>query len=309
MKSDMLIQSLGDIQGNALYIKREDLLPISFGGNKARKAQHFFEEIGAGDYDTVVTYGSSSSNHCRVVANMAAARGMQCCIISPEEASHPTFNSAMMKLFNAKVTVCPVKDVHDTIEDTLAQLRAAGKTPYFIAGGGHGNHGTRAYVDCYDEILRYEQNSGVDFDYIFHASGTGTTQAGLTCGKLLRGGSHNIVGISIARRKPHGREVVLASVHEYLNELQVTLDEREIEDAVVFEDEWAGGYAQENPEILRVIRDALIQFCIPMDSTYVGKAFWGMKEFIKREAIEGKRILFIHTGGTPLFFDDLKKGL
>ena len=166
MKNDVLIQKVGDLLGNALYVKREDLLPISFGGNKSRKAQLFFKEIDAGAYDTVVTYGSSSSNHCRVVANMAAARGMECYIISPEEASHPTFNSAMMELFGAKITVCPVTAVHDTIEQTIARLRSAGKTPYFIAGGGHGNHGTQAYVDCYDEILRYEQETGVRFDYI-----------------------------------------------------------------------------------------------------------------------------------------------
>ena len=36
---------LGKVNENALYIKREDLLPFSFGGNKARKAMYFLEEI------------------------------------------------------------------------------------------------------------------------------------------------------------------------------------------------------------------------------------------------------------------------
>ena len=35
----------GDINKNNIYIKRDDLLPISFGGNKARKAVNFFREI------------------------------------------------------------------------------------------------------------------------------------------------------------------------------------------------------------------------------------------------------------------------
>ena len=58
-----------------------------FGGNKARKAVNFFKEIDNGDFDTVVTYGSSSSNHCRVISNMATVRNIPCYIISPEE--HP----------------------------------------------------------------------------------------------------------------------------------------------------------------------------------------------------------------------------
>ena len=44
-----------------------------------------------------------------------------------------------------------------------------------------------------------------------------------------------------------------------------------------------------------------------MDTTYVGKAFWGMLKFLEDNRIEGKRVLFIHTGGTPLFFDKLEK--
>lgn len=44
-----------------------------------------------------------------------------------------------------------------------------------------------------------------------------------------------------------------------------------------------------------------------MDTTYTGKAYWGMKEHIKKYQITEKNILFIHTGGTPLFFDDLGK--
>lgn len=67
---------MGMEQGNKLYIKRDDLVPYSFGGNKARKGVLFFEEIEKGGYDCVVTYGSSHSNHCRIISNMAAARGL-----------------------------------------------------------------------------------------------------------------------------------------------------------------------------------------------------------------------------------------
>ena len=59
-----------------IYIKRDDMIPYSFGGNKARKGFLCFEEIEKGKYDCVVTYGSSHSNHCRIIANMAAARKM-----------------------------------------------------------------------------------------------------------------------------------------------------------------------------------------------------------------------------------------
>ena len=68
---------------NAFWIKRDDLLPFSFGGNKVRKAAEFYKEIKKSGADVVMTYGSNSSNHCRIIANMAAAMELQCHVISP----------------------------------------------------------------------------------------------------------------------------------------------------------------------------------------------------------------------------------
>lgn len=297
------IQFLGVEQGNKLYIKREDLIPYSFGGNKARKGFLFFEEFDKGGYDCVVTYGSSHSNHCRIISNMAAASNVKCYIIGPAEVSDSTFNSRFMDLFGAEITTVPVEQVHDTIENKLQELRDEGHKPYFIPGGGHGNIGTEAYVQCYEEIREYEQNQGIHFDYIFFASGTGTTHAGLVCGQIKNQDSRKIVGISIARKNPRGRNVVIGSIEEYIPKIEP----REVQEKTIFIDEYTGdGYGKANAEITEIIRDTLIRYGIPFDSTYTGKAFLGMKKYIEKENIKDKNILFIHTGGTPLFFDLLE---
>ncbi|MFD1851254.1 1-aminocyclopropane-1-carboxylate deaminase/D-cysteine desulfhydrase [Oceanobacillus bengalensis] len=299
------IQSLSEkLNNNSFYIKRDDLLPISFGGNKARKAVLFFEDLILEKSDCVVTYGSSSSNHCRVIANIAAAKGIPCHIISPTESSYPTSNSELINLFGALVTKCPVSQVSITIESKMDELRAKGYKPYFIQGGGHGDIGTQSYVNVYEEILDYEKSSGMYFDFIFHTTGTGTTQAGLVCGKILHDDDREIVGISNARKNPYGSKVVLDSVNSYL----LGQDKEPIEtEAIAYIDDYVlDGYGSYNGKILQTIRDVLINDGIPMDTTYTGKAFWGMKEYIKKNNITDKKILFIHTGGTPLFFDKLE---
>lgn len=287
-----------------LYIKRDDLIPYSFGGNKARKGFLFFKDIDDGDYDCVVTYGSSHSNHCRVIANMAASRKMTCYIIGPEEVYDDTYNSCFMKLFGADIKTVPVAEVHDTIESKLNDLRNNGNKPYFIPGGGHGNIGTHAYVECYEEIRKYEEEHNIHFDYIFFASGTGTTHAGLVCGQIKNADNRKIVGISIARKNPRGRDVVIESIKRYLPDVSDNL----IQTNTIFIDNYIGkGYGVECEEIMKTISDSLIQFGIPLDSTYTGKAFLGMRKYIKKERICNKNILFIHTGGTPLFFDDINE--
>lgn len=299
-----IIQDLGDYKANHLYIKREDLIPFSFGGNKARKAQLFFQEIDKGDYDCVVTYGSGSSNHCRVVANECCRRGMGCYIIAPQEASEPTFNSQLMELFGAEITTVPVTEVYDTIEGKIEELRNAGKCPYFIEGGGHGNIGTEAYVQCYAEIREYEEEQNIHFDYIIFASGTGTTHAGLVCGQLLSGDERSIVGISIARRNPRGRDIVIRSIRDYLHG---RVSEEDIQTATVFIDDYTSGYGKDDKRVIETIETVLKTYGIPLDSTYTGKAFMGMTEYVLQHEIKDKKILFIHTGGTPLFFDALNK--
>ena len=303
-----IIEKIDCYLDNNIFVKRDDLIPISFGGNKARKAINFFQEIDAGNYDSVVTYGSSSSNHCRIISNMAASRNITCFIISPEESSEDTFNKKMMELFGAKIKVVPVDEVHDTIEKIIKELKEKGKNPYFIPGGGHGNLGTQAYVNCYNEILNYEKENSIKFDYIFFASGTGTTQSGLVCGQFINKDDRKIIGISIARKNPRGREIVLNSIYDYLDDNNIKFEKEKIEKMTIFEDLYTGdGYGKDNKEIMNTIKEVLIKYAIPLDSTYTGKAFNGMKNYLIKNKIKNKNILFIHTGGTPLFFNDLER--
>ena len=112
-----------------------------------------------------------------------------------------------------------------------------------------------------------------------------------------------IVGISIARKCPYGRNVVIDSVKKYLGN---RFTDDEIEDKLNFIDTYIGdGYGQSNNEIKEQIYEYMIKYGIPLDSTYTAKAIVGMKKYLKENSIENKKILFIHTGGTPLFFDYL----
>ncbi len=299
-----LIQKLTDsYHNNSLFIKREDLLPFSLGGNKSRKAEFFFGEMMCGKYDSVVTYGSISSNHCRVISNKANVTGMDCYIISPSEKENMTLNRKMMLFLGAKMIYCDVNNVKQTIDNCMDALRKEGKNPYFIQGGGHGNLGTAAYVECFDEIVEFEKVNNFKFDYIFHASGTGTTQAGLICGKLINNKDTNIVGISIARKNPYGGSVVNESVKEYMKQVNCTptlFETANFIDKYVLE-----GYGSSNEYIINTIETVFCKYGIPLDSTYTGKAFWGMEEYIKENMLFNKNLLFLHTGGTPLFFDML----
>jgi len=299
------IYKIEDFKENEIYIMRDDLIPFSFGGNKARKAYNFFNEILKNNYNYVITYGSASSNHCRIISNLAKKFNIKCTVISTEK-QHETNNKIMCDMFGVEFVYCEVNEVKDTIDKQIQEKIKLNYKPYFIQGGGHGNLGTQAYVDAYNEIIGFEENNNIKFDYIFHASGTGTTQAGLILGKEINNSKADVVGISIARKLPKGRDVVIESINEYLSKKNIKNDFKD-EDVKFIDNYVLEGYGKYNKEILKEIKYMMCEHGIPMDTTYTGKAFWGMKKYIEKQDLKNKKILFIHTGGTPIFFDTIKE--
>lgn len=52
--------------GPTIYIKRDDLLGLTSGGNKTRKLEFLMADALAQGADTILTCGAVQSNHCRL---------------------------------------------------------------------------------------------------------------------------------------------------------------------------------------------------------------------------------------------------
>lgn len=298
------IQELSQIIENCnIFIKREDLIPFSFGGNKFRIARELFLDMERKGCTCIIGYGNARSNLSRVIANMASAKGLPCYIVNPILTDDPferTNNSKIVALCNAKIITCSNNNVAETVEAVLDECKLEGHNPYYINGDkyGKGNEKTqlKAYFQVYQEIQNQSKDLGLSFDYMFLPTGTGMTQGGLVAGKASAKGNEKIVGISISRNSQKERDIIKGMIAKF----GVSLNE---ETEIIVDDNYlCGGYGQYNDDIVNTIRMMQVQYGIPLDPTYTGKAFWGMMSYIKTHNIKGN-VLFIHTGGTPLYFD------
>lgn len=292
---------------NDIFIKRDDLLPFMFGGNKARLARLFLEDMGQKGKNSMVVYGSARSNLVRAVACACSAAGVPCrAVISTGGCSS---NLSIAEACGAAVVRCEREGVRAAVEFALNAFRAEGLDPYYVYGNstGRGNEAVpaRAYAETYEEICSQEGGMGKRFDLIFLPSGTGMTQAGLVAGAILHGDDPSrVIGISVARSRDVGEEHVRTYVNSYLE--SIGYKPRSI--PVTFLDEYRmGGYGATDRWQDDVMRRMLVEEGVPSDATYVGKGLAGMLSHLNKMSIEGKRILFLHTGGTPLFFDDFEK--
>lgn len=300
-----------DAGGNHLWIKRDDLLPFSFGGNKVRIAASFLEDCKSKGCDAMILYGDRRSNLCRVLSAMNTASFLDTVMIETSENEQPDtvpFNERMIRLHGIRILPCRKTEIRSTVEYAMEVLRTEGKKPYYIYGNslGEGNEGTAAdaYVRASDEILAWEKASGIPIDYVFTACGTGSTLAGLAVG-LLEGGSRaEVIGISISSRSPErARSCVCRAAYDWYRRAGRIAPDC-LETHLTVETAYnCGGYGRKDQRVLDLIRRVFLETSIPLDPTYTGKAFRGMLDYLKDHRIQEKNILFLHTGGTPLFFD------
>lgn len=281
--------------GVELFCKRDDMLPYFYGGNKVRKIFGICREAEAHGCDALVTTGGLHSNHARVTALAAAARGWRTSLILHAEAGAAvtTGNALLACLAGAEITLVEPLGIAAAMREAMDTFRRQGSTPFEIPGGGHLLSGALGYVRAVHELAAHAELTGPP-DYVIVASGTGTTQAGLMVGCEQLGWPTRVLGISVARGQQRGRVVIDEACAELRGHLGVTRAPRPAE----FFDRWVGGgYEQVYPELLETIRRAARGGLI-LDPTYSGKAFQGLVSLVREGVIEaGARVVFWHTGG------------
>jgi len=283
-----------------LWAKRDDLLPLSGGGNKARKMWRIAELVETRQCNAIVTTGGIQSNHARAAALLAAQKGWKCkLILHSAEAlnSPPTGNLLLMQLTGAEIEVVSPEQISESMKCAMEELRFRGYAPYEIPGGGHCIAGGLAYVEAIDELN--QQLHSIDWfpEHIVLASGTGTTQAGIVVGLENLGIAAQVHGISVARKNPRGSNVLSEMCSELRMHLGLTSSETRVRSN--FWDNWIGdGYERASKKVLETIRLASRLEGLILDPTYTGKAFTGLIALVEQKEIPpGSKVLFWHTGG------------
>lgn len=295
MNKTILIQQDYIVNGQPLTVVRDDIFPFIGGGGKARKAVYYETFLKEKGYDAVVTCGGIQSNHNRAIALMCARNGWKChlCIQGTEERFLSEKGNALLdRLSGAECELIKPENTSLAMDRAMERLAAEGYKPYYCHGGGHDLPGGVSFVEAVEELARQIEMP----DYIFHASGTGSTQAGIVVGLDRVGWSSvNCVGISVARQYERGRQVIA----ELANMLAEHYGMKEkYDDRILFNTDYLyGGYEQYTPEMDEYLKKAMKETGLVFDTTYSGKAFYGMMDIIKKKGLKEKKIVFWHTGG------------
>jgi 1-aminocyclopropane-1-carboxylate deaminase/D-cysteine desulfhydrase-like pyridoxal-dependent ACC family enzyme len=287
-----------------LWIKRDDLTGLAFGGNKTRKLRYELAPAVAQDADVLVAGGGvSQSNHARQCAAAAAQLGMDCVLVlrnGPRGGTRQG-NVLLDDLLGADLRLLNTESADETVAemDRVAdELRAAGRRPFVVELEGPS---VVAYVECALEIWRQLRAADATATHLFVAS-DGGTQAGLLLGNEILEAGWQVVAARPHPTDEDSRDLAFeqCALGSALLGLPVRIEREQI---VNLQDYIAPGYGRVSPAGRDAIRMLAQTEGVLLDPVYTGKAFAALRDWAATGRLgPGSRVVFVHTGGLPGLF-------
>ena len=195
--------------GCNIFIKRDDLLGVGFGGNKLRKLEYILADAQKKKAKVIVASGSLQTNHGMLTALSASKTGMQCVLFllieESDEEQYLSGNLLLDDYIGCEIVFVDVADIMEDPELTVSEKdrrsqevldeavsrkmtvymkehQYTEKDVYYVRSAGSTPVGICGYVDCVKEIAEQTQ---LKFKYIFSGNGSGGTYGGTLLGTKL----------------------------------------------------------------------------------------------------------------------------
>ncbi len=306
---EKLARLSAELSGPTIYMKRDDLLGLTGGGNKTRKLEFLVADALIRGADTLITCGAVQSNHCRLTLAAAVKEGLKCRLVLEERVAdsyrpEAGGNNFLFKLLGVEqITVVPGgSDMMQEMQKVADEVESEGHKPYIIPGGGSNPIGATGYVACAEEILNQMFEKGLKIDRVVCASGSTGTHAGLITGFYGNNSNIPVIGVNVSRKKDEQEEMVYDLVRQ--TAAHVGIKSEISRDAVLCFGDYVGpGYSLPTPAMAEAVRLLARLEGVLMDPVYTGKAMAGFIDLIRKGFFnQEENVLFVHTGGSPALY-------
>jgi D-cysteine desulfhydrase family pyridoxal phosphate-dependent enzyme len=288
------------MNGPNLYIKRDDMTDLAFGGNKSRKLEFIFWDAKNKGADVVITTGALQSNSACMVSCAARRLGMKpvLVLVGPEPDVYDG-NLLLDKLLDAEIHFLEGYGSHvDEYMELLAdQYRKQGHTPYVVPVGASVPLTVSGYALAFEELVTQFKQLDEKVGYIVCACGTGGTMAGLVFGTKLLDYGAKVVGASVFASKTDATKGIVDLVNGAAQLFGVDVSVN-VDEVTVFDSYIKDGYGILNQDVTDALRLVAETEGIFLDPVYTGKAMVMLIDLIKKGYFKkGENVVFMHTGG------------
>ena len=299
--------------GPDIFIKRDDLTGLAFGGNKTRQLEFVFAEALQAGADTIVAGAYTQSNWCRQITAASCKLGLKAVLLLARglKGDRLQGNLLLDRLMGAEIEILDVMDeeLQPFLEAKTRALRAAGRRPHLVSAFTVETQSLAAvgYVQAVLETNEQLAALGREADY-FYVAGAEMSPAGLIVGTQALGGRTAVVSVSPVRYE-ESRESEIARICN-ATARRLRLDRTYVPADIASDDSYIGErYGVMTAAAQEAMRLVARTEGIILDPVYTAKAMSGLIGHIRSGRLRrGQTVVFFHTGGLPALFayaDDL----
>ena len=264
-----------------LFAKRDDLIHKYISGNKIRKLKYNIFSFYKNNCSLLVTFGGAFSNHLFATASMCYELGIPCIGIVRGEELNAKSNFILSKCDSLGMKLEFVSRTNFSEQKKMSGLIVKDGIPtWFVPEGGANLEGIEG---CKEIVAENEEI----FDYYVVAQGTTTTSIGIA---LALPPSAKIIVVPVL--KGFNSKSEMKSVLNNVDLWNVIKDK-----IIVLDDFHFGGYAKSTNELREFISEINQLNEMQIEEVYTGKALYALKNYLEKNAVKNKKVLFIHTGG------------
>ena len=289
-----------------LWIKRDDQSTEIYGGNKPRKLEFLLADVLKQQKSHVITMGGLGSNHCLATSIFAKQLGLKSILILFNQPLTPDVQKKLLMFQSLGADLFGPYGTISSLFQYLILKRGKEQT-YFLPAGGSSPLGVVGFVNAAFELKAQIENGELPKpDHVFVTCGTLGTMAGLLLGFKLAQLNINVVGVRVVQKIVSIYNGTFSFANAIRNLAKKTLNllrsnDKSIpqlkfkEKPMVLHDYYGGAYGKVTPEGVKAVELMKTYENIPLDTTYTGKTFAGLLDFIKQKELSNKVVLFWNT--------------
>lgn len=305
-----------------LYIKRDDLSSKVYGGNKPRKLEFLLGNALRANVKEVITFGCAGSNHALATAIYAQRLGLRCIsMLMPQpNAQYVQRNLLMSYYCGAELHLCgaalesarsvPLVKMATTYQLLRHRLKS-GYFPQIILPGGSSPLGAIGFVNAAFELKeQIDRNEAPEPDYVYVATGTMGTAAGLILGLRATGLKTRVLPVRVTGHKLVNTKDMAKLIHKtnsLLHSIDSSFPELDIseKDIDVRHDFYGQQYALFTREGMQAVAKMKELEGIKLDGTYTGKTVAAIIHDAENGKLSNKVVLFWNTLNSRDFGDTI----
>mgnify|MGYP005852880001 CR=1 FL=1 len=292
-----LARALG---GPRLFVKRDDLTGLAFGGNKVRNLEFRLAEALQAGADTVIMCVDILSNSARQTAAAATRCGLRTVLVlKGERPDHVTGNLLVDYLLGAEIIFAPDTTAQRrAVAEAVERLHREGRRPFVLNDSPmFAIAAALAYAEATLELLGQLQAQGIGPERLhLYISSTGKGQPAL-------GLPVKVTGVAVHHTNGEARAWVARGVNDAAAFLG--LDLHVAPDEIDNRDDYVGpGYGMPSGAGNEAMLLAARTEGLLLDPVYTAKAFAAIIDDVRCGQLgRDDTAVFVHTGGLPLLFN------